>query len=146
MRRTLMLALMALMLAGGCGSNDPPQEAVPPAPDPVPVVEETAFTEDMLCWEANAAIQRIIAELMKAPNTDEALISQTVASYRTFAARLRELAVLAAPDVDADAIVNAADEAERYAQAVHDQNSYHVDIYPVIQASRQAFPTCDLQD
>jgi len=110
------------------------------------LVVETALSEDMLCWEANAAIQRVILELMKAPNTDEALIAQTVTSYRTFAARLRELAALATPDVDADAIANAAEEAEKYAQAVHDQNSYHVDIYGVMEASRQAFPTCDLQD
>ena len=69
-----------------------------------------------------------------------------MASYRTYAARLRELAELAGPEVDEGAIIDAADAAERYAQAVHDQNSYHVDIDGVIEATRQAFPTCDLQD
>jgi hypothetical protein len=144
MRRTLMLALAALMLAGGCTTAKAPQESADA--DPVPLVEETALSEDMFCWEANAAIRRITLELMKAPNTDAALIEQTVASYRTFAARLRELAALATPDVEAQAIIHAAEEAETYAQAVHDQNSYHVDIDGVIEATRQAFPTCDLQD
>jgi hypothetical protein len=149
MRRTLMLALAALMLATGCTSADGAREtaAAPAAePVPVPVVEETAYSDDSLCWEANAAIRRIILELMQAPNTEAALVEQTVASYRTYAARLRELAGLAAPEVDARAIIDAADAAEEYAQAVHDQNSYHVDIDGVIQASRDAFPTCDLQD
>ena len=147
MRRTLVLALASLMLAAGCTSADGAREtAAAPARDPVPLVEETTYSDDSLCWEANAAIRRIILELMQAPNTDAALVEQTVASYRTYAARLRELAGLAAPDVDARAIIDAADAAEKYAQAVHDQNSYHVDIDGVIQASRDAFPTCDLQD
>ena len=147
MRRTLMLALAALMLAAGCTSaNGARETAAAPAPEPVPLVEETAYSDDSLCWEANAAIRRIITELMQAPNTDAALVEQTVASYRTYAARLRELAGLAAPDVDARAIIDAADAAEKYAQAVHDQNSYHVDMDGVVQASRHAFPACDLQD
>jgi len=147
MRRTLSaLALAVLMLTAGCTSGEARETATDPGPDPVPLVEETALSEDMLCWEANAAIRRIILELMKAPNTDAALIEQTVASYRTFAGRLRELAELATADVDAQAIVHAAVESEKYAQAVYDQNSYHVNIDGVIEATRQAFPTCDLQD
>jgi hypothetical protein len=147
MRRTLMLALAALMVAAGCTSTEGAREtAADPGPDPVPLVEVTTFSEDMLCWEANSAIQRIIVELMNAPNADDALIAQTVVSYRTYAARLRELARLAEPDVDALAIIDAAEQAETYAQAVQDQNSYHVDISGVVEASRRAFPSCDLQD
>jgi hypothetical protein len=147
MRRTLMLALAVLMLTAGCTSAEGARETpADPGPEPVPWVEETALSEDTLCWEANAAIHRIITELMNAPNTDAALIEQTVASYRTYAARLRALAGLAEADVDARAILAAAEEAETYAQAVYDQNSYHVDISGVMESSRRAFPTCDLQD
>jgi hypothetical protein len=148
MRRALSaLALMTLLL-GGCTSGEPLAEraADPLAPpEPGPVVAETALSEEMLCWEANVAIRRIIAELMGAPNSDAALIEQTVMSYRQYAARLRELAGLSRSDTGERAIVNAAEAAERYAQAVYDQNSYKVDISGAIEASRRAFPGCDLE-
>jgi hypothetical protein len=160
-RRALStLAVAVFMLTGGCSGGDEPRATTnkPPAgPAPiveqtmrvveetVPEVEETALSADALCWEANDAIRRIISELMNAPNTDAALIEQTVASYRGYGARLRELAGLAESDADRRAILAAAAAAEEYAQAVHDQNSYHVDIAGVIDASRRAFPSCDLE-
>jgi hypothetical protein len=152
-RFIVLAALLAALLAvGGCTGDAPAGGAPAGSPTGGPLVRteepgpvSTAMSDDMLCWAVNDAIRRIVTELMAAPNTDDALIAQTVESYRAYAATLREIAVLADTDRSEQGMNAAAEAAESYAQKVFDENSYRVDISGVIEASRRALPACDLE-
>jgi hypothetical protein len=103
-----------------------------------------AMEEYVLCGYAMDAVRLIVRELLAAPNNDAALTRQTVESYGKYASTLRDLAGKASTDDRRGLILDAADAADAYAAEVDARDSYHVDVNPVIQASHQAFPDCNL--
>lgn len=141
------LAAAALVLSlAGCYSVVYPNQREPGTPVLEEVyVEPTVLGEYELCAFANDAVRRIITELWSAPD-DAALTRQTVASYTAYALRLRELAAKADTPQRRQRIEAAASEAERYAREVERRQTYNkVDIEPTVQASKDAFPGCDLE-
>jgi hypothetical protein len=100
--------------------------------------------EYVLCGYAMDAVRLIVRELMAAPNNDAALARQTAASYADYAATLRELAKTVTSEYRRALILDAAAAADAYAAEVDARDDYHVDVQPVIVASQEAFPGCNL--
>jgi len=140
MRRLIVLATVLLSLVAGCARDS--RVARISAVDAG--IDAVALEEYLLCGHAIDAVRVIIKELLAAPNTSAALIQQTVTSYTKYAAKLRELAELVTSAERKALILDAAHQADRYADEVRIRNNYHVDIQPVMEASYDAFPRCDL--
>jgi len=144
-----VLAMAVLGLLAGCYTVVYPNQT--PRPDgptlwehQVPYVEPTALGEYELCAFANDAVHQVIMELWKAPD-EAALVKQTIDSYGNYARRLRELAAKADTAQRKSMIETAAEAAARYAAEVDRRHTYKaVDINPAIEASKDAFPGCDL--
>ena len=138
MRRVLLLWVALLTLVAGC-AQAPVRRAYPItaglAADPAEAY--------VLCGYAMDAVRTIITELLTAPD-DPALVRQTTLSYAKYASRLRELALLATNEARRALILDAADAADAYADEVQARHSYNVNLQPVIDASNDAFPGCDL--
>jgi hypothetical protein len=103
-----------------------------------------AMEDYVLCGYAIDAVRAIVQELLAAPNNDAALTNQTVTSYAKYADRLRQVSQLTKQEGKRQLILDAADAADAYAAEVDAQNSYHVDVQPVVSASHEAFPGCNL--
>lgn len=142
-----ILSGLLLGLLAGCYTVVYPNQDLTDS-DPVtttePYVEPTTLGEYELCAFATDAVHQIILELWSAPD-EEALVDQTVATYTKYAKRLRELAAKADTPQRRTMIEAAAVAAEAYAKEVDRRNTYKaVDIDPTIEASKDAFPGCDL--
>jgi hypothetical protein len=139
MRRLLVLGALALATLTGCQQTGVTR---------VFEVERGFYSQAMedyvLCGYAMDAVRLIVSELLKAPNNDAALTRQTVASYGKYASTLRDLAERASADDRRGLILDAADAADAYASEVDVRDTYHVDVHPVIVASHEAFPDCNL--
>jgi hypothetical protein len=140
MRRLLVLGALALTSLTGCQS---------PGVTQVFEVERgfysLAMEEYVLCGYAMDAVRLIVREQLAAPTNDAALTRQTAQSYGRYAATLRELAEQASTQQRRGLILDAADAADAYAAEVLARDTYHdVDVQPVIVASYEAFPDCNL--
>jgi len=139
MRRLLVLGAFALVSLTGCQN-----------PGVVRVFEvnrefySPAMEEYVLCGYAMDAVRLIVHELLEAPNNDDALTRQTVRTYHTYAVTLRELAERVTNEDRRGLILEAADAADAYAAEVDARDTYHVDVQPVVSASNEAFPGCQL--
>jgi hypothetical protein len=148
MRRSapLVLVLLVLTLLTGCyevvyPNQDPPVTTSEPEPT------ATILGEYELCAFATAAVRDIIREQFAAADNDERLTKQAAASYRKYAARLRELAAKADTAATRALIIKAAMAAEQYARDVEKKGTYKgVDNGPAVKASEDAFPGCDLDN
>ena len=134
MRRAAVIGLLLLLAVGGCGRVEAVRAQWQDPP---------ALGGYELCAFATDAVHQIVKELWSAPD-EVALIPQTVTSYRRFAARLRELEVRAAPQGTRERIELAAVAADDYAADVARLQTYHVSVDPVVYATRDAFPGCDV--
>jgi pyocin large subunit-like protein len=140
MNRLLLTGALVLALAG---CQDAPTSRVYAAV----LVGETAHTLDAesLCWFARDAVQRIVLEQLAAPPGDAPLTKQTAESYGRFADRLRELSTFAETEESRRKIERAANASDRYVTEVQRRNTWRaVDVQPVIDASYDAFPACNL--
>ena len=144
MRRSLVVAAILLGTLAGCqGANISHLSAPSYAGDGAPYGSSPVLEDYVLCGYAIDAVRRVVAELFAAPD-DAALIRQTVASYSGYADELRRVSAMATTELRQTSILIAADAADRYAAEVHQRGSYRVDLQPVISASHDAFPGCDL--
>jgi hypothetical protein len=139
MRRLLVWGAFALISLTGCQQSGVTRVFEVNRGFASPVMEEY-----VLCGYAIDAVRLIVRELMEAPNNDAALTRQTVASYGKYASTLRDLAGRATTDDRRGLILDAADAADAYAAEVKARDTYHVDVHPVIMASYDAFPGCQL--
>ena len=141
-----IIAALGLLL-GGCYTvvyPNQPHMLEGPVLHEMPYVEPTSLGEYELCAFAVDAVRKIVTELWQAPD-EAALILQTIKSYNAFAQTLRELAAKAEPGEQRRMIEAAAAAAAKYAAEVDRRNTYHnVDIDPTVEASKDAFPNCDL--
>jgi hypothetical protein len=139
MRRLLVWGAFALTALTGCQ-----QAGVTRVFEVERAYYSQAMEEYVLCGYAIDAVRLIMRELLEAPNNDTALTRQTVASYGKYASTLRGLAERASADDRRGLILDAADAADAYAAEVEARDTYHVDVHPVIVASHEAFPGCNL--
>lgn len=141
--RRVRLPVLSVALVGVLAACTPVEDRSAPEPTQ-PYVEPTVLGEYELCAFATDAVRQIVVELWSAPD-EEALVGQTVATYTKYAKRLRELAAKADTPRRRTMIEAAAVAAEAYAGEVDRRNTYvAVDIDPAIEASKDAFPGCDL--
>jgi hypothetical protein len=140
MRRLLVLGASLLTLLTGCQQGGARQIFE----TRTGYYDSQAMEEFVLCGYATDAVRTIVKELMGAPNNDAALTRQTVLSYRKYAATLRDTAERTTVEHRRGLILDAADAADSYAAEVDARNDYHVDVQPVIDASHDAFPGCNL--
>jgi len=150
MRRSApwLVPLLLLTLLTGCQDVVYPnqeQSATDEATEPEPT--PTVLGEYELCAFATAAVRDIVKEQFAAADHEDTLTKAAIAAYRKYAARLRELAAKADTQQTRTLIIKAAKAAEQYSRDVERKGTYKgVDNLPVVKASQDAFPGCDLEN
>jgi hypothetical protein len=165
MRRwgSVAVAVLLVGLAGGCyhveypnpedGRAIPPRAETPDSATPTVTSAATAgptpsegqfLTAEQLCMAAAMYVQTVQNEINSSRSADEAT-RQFVASFHSYAQKLRDLAPRAETDAQRAAIEQAATAADQLASEVDVAGTFQgVDSQPAVQATQDAFPDCEL--
>jgi hypothetical protein len=164
MRRlgAVAVAVLVVGLVGGCyhyeysnqdGGRPIPPRAQPPDPTSTVTAAATAgptpssgayLTAQDLCTAAGLYIGTVQSEINSAQTEAEAT-RQFVASFRSYAQKLRDLEPRVQAEAQRSAIDRAATAADQLARDVEAAGSFKtVDDQPALQATQAAFPGCEL--